>query len=94
MGAVAPRRNPGLANAAGLIGIAVHVATIFLYLSSGLVAPLAGVLFLLAGWTALLVAAIRLRPSRPWLVALTPAASLGFWAAVLTFGSWVLGWTA
>ena len=94
MGAVAPRRNPGLANAAALVGVAVHVATIFLYLSSGLVAPVAGVLFLLAGWTALLVAAIRLRPSRPWLVALTPAASLAFWAAVLTFGSWVFGWTA
>ena len=93
-GAVAPRRNPGLANAAALIGIAVHVATIFLYLSSGLVAPLAGVLFLLAGWAVLLVAAIRMRPIRPWLVAVTPVASFAFWAAVLTFGSWVFGWTA
>lgn len=94
MGAVAPQRNPALANAAALIGIAAHVASIFLYLSSGLVAPLAGVLFLLAGWAVLLVGAIRLRPARPWLVALTPVASIGFWAAVLTFGSWVFGWTA
>ena len=94
MGVVAQRANSGLANAAALIGIAVHVATIFLYLTSGLVAPLAGVLFLLAGWAVLLTAAIRLRPSRPWLVALTPVASLGFWAAVLTFGSWAFGWTA
>ena len=94
MGAVAQRQNPRLANAAALIGIGAHVAAIFLYLTSGLVAPLAGVLFLLAGWVVLLVVAIRLRPSRPWLVALTPAASIAFWAAVLTFGSWVFGWTA
>ena len=94
MGAVPQQQNSGLANAAALIGIAAHVATIFLYLVSGLVAPLAGVLFLLAGWAVLLVVAIRLRPSRPWLVAVTPAVSIGFWAAALTFGDWVLGWTA
>ena len=94
MGAVAQRRSSGLANAAAILGIAAHVAAIFLYLTSGLVAPLAGVLFLLAGWAVLLVGAIRLRASRPWLVALTPVASIGFWAAVLTFGSWVFGWTA
>ena len=94
MGAVAQRQNPGLANVAAVVGIAAHIATVFLYLASVLMAPPAGVLFLLAGWAVLLVAAIRLRTSRPWLVALTPAASLGFWAAVLTFGDWVLGWTA
>jgi uncharacterized membrane protein YGL010W len=91
---VAQRANPRLANVAALVGIAAHVATIFLYLASGLLAPLAGVLFLLAGWVALLVAAIRLRRPRPWLAALTPAVSIGFWAAVLTSGDWVLGWTA
>lgn len=94
MGAVTPRQRPGLADAAALVGIAAHVATIFLYLASGLVAPFAGVLFLLGGWAVLLVAAIRLRPTRPWLVAATPAISIGFWAAVITFGDWVLGWTA
>lgn len=94
MGAVAQRPNRGRANAASLVGIAAHVATVFLYLASGLLAPLAGVLFLLAGWVVLLVAALRLRRSHPWLVALTPAASIGFWAAVLTFGDWVFGWTA
>lgn len=88
------RTTSNLAHAAAVAGIAVHVATIFLYLASGLLAPLAGVLFLLAGWAVLLVAAIRLRRSRPWLVALTPAASIGFWATVLTFGNWVFGWTA
>ena len=91
---MALRSNPGLANAAALFGIAAHLATILLNLASGLLAPLAGVLFLIAGWVVLLVAAIRRRRSHPWLVALTPAASIGFWAAVLTFGSWVFGWTA
>ncbi len=91
---MAPRQKPGLANAAALFGIAAHVATIFLFLASGLLAPLAGVLFLLAGWTVLLIGAIRLRRTRPWLVASTPAVSIGFWVAVLTFGDWVLGWTA
>ena len=76
------------------MGIVAHVATVLLYLASGLVAPLAGVLFLLAGWSLLLYLAIRLRRARPWLVLLTPAASIAFWAGVLTFGDWVLGWTA
>jgi hypothetical protein len=70
------------------------VATVFLYLASPLVAPLPGVVFLLAGWSLLLYGAIRLRPTRPWLVLLTPAVSIAFWAAVLTFGDWALGWTA
>lgn len=76
------------------MGIVAHVATVFLYLASGLVAPLAGVLFLLAGWSLLLYLAIRLRRTRPWLVLLTPVASIALWAGVLTFGDWVLGWTA
>jgi hypothetical protein len=91
---VGQRPNTGLANAAALIGIGTHAATIFLYLASGLLAPLAGVLFLLAGWAILLLAAIRLRTSHPWLAAVTPAASVAFWAAVLTLGGWVFGWTA
>jgi hypothetical protein len=82
------------AKVGAVIGIVAHVATVFLYLASGLVAPLAGVAFLFVGWAALLIAAIRLRASRPWLVVLTPVASIGFWASVLTFGSWVFGWTA
>jgi uncharacterized membrane protein YGL010W len=94
MATVARRPNSGLANGAALLGIAAHVATVFLYLASGLVAPLAGVVFLLAGWVVLLIAAVRRRRSHPWLVALTPAASIAFWAAVLTFGSRVFGWTA
>ena len=79
---------------AATVGVAAHVGTVFLYLASPLVAPLAGVLFLLAGWALLLFGAIRLRRRRPWLVLLTPVVSIGFWAAVLTFGDWVLGWTA
>jgi hypothetical protein len=82
------------AQIAAIAGIAAHVLTVFFYLASGLLAPLAGVLFLLAGWVVLLVAAIRLRRPRPWLAALAPAASIAFWAAVLTFGNRVFGWTA
>jgi hypothetical protein len=70
------------------------VATVFLYLASPLVAPPAGVLFLFAGWSLLLFGAVRLRTTRPWLVLATPVASIAFWAAVLTFGDWALGWTA
>ena len=79
---------------AATVGIVAHVGTVFLYLASPLVAPLAGVLFLFAGWALLLYAAIRLRTSRPWLVLLAPVASIAFWGGVLTFGDWVLGWTA
>ena len=70
------------------------MATVFLYLASPLVAPLAGVLFLFVGWAGLLIGAVRLRWTRPWLVLLTPVASVAFWAAVLTLGSWVFGWAA
>lgn len=83
-----------LARTAAVAGIAAHVATVFLHLASGLLAPLAGVLFLLVGWAVILAAAIRLRRPRPWLAALAPAASIAFWTAVITFGDWVLGWTA
>lgn len=79
---------------AATVGIAAHVATVLLYLASPLVAPLAGVLFLFAGWSLLLYSSVRLRRSRPWLVLLAPVTSIAFWAAVLTFGDWVLGWTA
>lgn len=79
---------------AASLGIAAHGATVVLYLASGLVAPPAGVVFLLVGWAALAVAAFRGRRRRPWLVLLTPVASIGFWVAVLIFGDWVLGWTA
>ena len=87
-------KDSRLAQTAAVAGIAAHVLTVFLYLASGLLAPLAGVLFLLAGWVVLLVGAVRLRRPRPWLAALTPAVSIAFWAAVLTFGNWVFGWTA
>lgn len=79
---------------AAILGIVAHGATLVFYLASGLVAPPAGVLFLLAGWVALAVAAFLNRRRRPWLVLLTPVASIGFWVAVLIFGDWVLGWTA
>jgi hypothetical protein len=82
------------ARVAAAVGIVAHVATVFLYLASGLVAPLAGILFLFAGWALLLYGAVRLRTTRQWLVLATPVASIAFWAGVLTFGDWVLGWTA
>lgn len=75
-------------------GIVAHVATAVLYAASGLVVPTAGLAVLWVAWLAMLLAAIRLRRSRPWLTLAVPVVSVAFWVLVLTVGEAVFGWTA
>lgn len=84
------------ARIAGIAGLVLHLLTgVFPYAASGLLAPLWGYVVLYALWLGLLVAGVQLfRRGRGLLVLLLPLASLATWAAVMTFGDFVLGWTA
>ena len=70
------------------------VMLVFPFAASMLLAPAAGVAFLIAGWAVGLVALIRLVCVRSRWVLAVPFVALAFWAATVTFGDLVLGWTA
>ncbi|AGP33658.1 hypothetical protein [Sorangium cellulosum] len=76
------------------VGIAVHLVIGPAYALAGLLAPPWAVAALWAIWIALLVMAIRVRRSRPWLAAATPLISAAVWLGLLTLGERLLGWTA
>lgn len=72
----------------------LHLATLPLYLASGLAAPGWAVLALLALWALLGWAAYLVHRRWGALSALVPLLALGLWFGVLTLGEQVLGWTA
>ncbi len=82
-----------LAKIARWIGLLLFLAVGWLYLVSGLMAPMWAVGILWVVWVALLVAVIRLW-RRPWMVVWVAVASYLIWAGVMLFGDFVLGWTA
>jgi hypothetical protein len=67
---------------------------IFPYLSSGLLAPLYGVIILLVCWGIGLVITWRLARRRPVLSLVAIPLALAFWWAFITAGGLILGWTA
>ena len=71
----------------------LHLAAGFFYISSGLVAPLWGVLLLLAIWLVLAVYLARIRRTGPKTL-LVPVAAAAIWFLVLWIGQSLLGWTA
>ncbi|MEV0456594.1 hypothetical protein [Catellatospora methionotrophica] len=77
----------------GVLGIVAHVVLAPYYLASGLLAPLWAVIVLMVIWTALLVYAIRLWRTRPFLVPLVPVVAVAVWFAVMGAGEAWLGWT-
>jgi hypothetical protein len=83
----------GLARVAVWVGLVAHAAVGVLLLPLGLVAPGWAVLLLYLVWGVLLVAALRARGERPWLVPATPLVALGVAVATLTLGASLLGWT-
>lgn len=83
-----------LRRACAWVGLAGLAPLLYLYASSGLVAPLWAVAGLVAVWVVLLVLALRLFGRWPLLVLLLPFLGLMLWIAVLLLGDLVLGWTA
>jgi hypothetical protein len=89
----APRRGRQLM---GLLGFVLHVAVaVFPYAASGLLAPAWGYVVLYGVWLGLLVYGLVLfRTRRERAVLLVPVLALAFWFVFMTFGDFVLGWTA
>lgn len=83
-----------LAKVVGALGILAQLVLFPFYLSSGLVTPLWGLIVLIMIWTALLVVAIRLWRTRPFLVPLVPVVAVAVWLGVVSAGEAWLGWTA
>ena len=78
-----------------VLGVVAYLAVGgFPYLFSGLLAPPAGVAFLMVGWALGLVATLLLARRRSlWVLAAAPLA-IAFWCATLTAGEYLFGWTA
>ena len=66
----------------------------WLYLASGLVAPLWAVGVLWVVWLVLLVALKKVWRNRPWMVLATPLVAFLIWAGAILAGDVFLGWTA
>ena len=73
------------------LAIALHLAALAPYSSSGLLAPGWAVLVLLGVWAGLAVLLLRLR-GRPFALLVPPVAVATWWLA-LTAGEQLLGWT-
>jgi hypothetical protein len=93
MSEVGTTQAPWWAKVIGWLGLVAHLALLFWYVASGLVAPGWAVLMLLLIWVALVVLAIRWRRRRPLLVPLVPVAGFVIWIGVISAGEAWLGWT-
>jgi hypothetical protein len=79
----------------GWLAIALYlVIGLFPYLSSGLLAPLYGVIILMVCWGIGLVLTWRLARTRPVLSLAAVPAALAFWWAFISAGGLLFGWTA
>jgi len=76
-----------------VIGFALHIGLLPLFIVSGLVLPWPVVAGLIAVWVVLLIAALT-RRRQPVSVMSAPALALVVWVAVLVVGGGVFGWTA
>ena len=71
----------------------LQAAVGFMYLASGLMAPLYGIVVLWAIWIAATVLLVRFRRRGPILL-LVPVVAAGLWFGIMTLGDAVLDWTA
>ena len=70
------------------------VMLVFPFAASTLLAPAAGVAFLIAGWAVGLAILVQWFRRGSWWALAVPPAALAFWVVTLAFGDAVLGWTA
>jgi hypothetical protein len=78
----------------GAVTAVLHLAVLWPYSASGLVAPGWAVVGLLALWLALAGVAVVVHRRWGLLAALVPPLALGLWVGALVLGEAVLGWTA
>ena len=78
----------------GWVGIVLLFPVLYLYLVSGLVAPLWAVVLLVACWLVLGLCAVRWVRRRPLVVLALPFVGVALWWAVVSLGEVLFGWTA
>ena len=77
------------------VGFFLHlIIGVFPYAAAGLLAPLYGIVILHVVWFALLFLALKWWNKNPMRVLLIPVIDLVWFFALMTFGDFVLGWTA
>ncbi len=75
-------------------GAILFLGTGFAYATSGLVAPVWGLVVLWVIWAALAVLLIRWWRDNPWKVLAIPVIAAAAWAIVLFVGETLFDWTA
>lgn len=71
-----------------------HLAVGYLYLISGLVAPVWALITLWVWWVALSYVGLRLARKKSYLVLLVPVVGIVSWVALMAVGGRFLGWSA
>lgn len=82
------------ANVLGVIGLVLYAATAILYLASGLIVPLPGLVVLWVIWLAGIALLIWVWRNWRLYTPLVAAAAAIFWWAYVTVGESLFGWTA
>jgi hypothetical protein len=77
-----------------IVGVVGHLVALVWYAASGLVAPVWGVVVLLAVWVVLAVALWRLARRRSGWSAGIPVIDAAFWLAFIEAGAAIFDWTA
>lgn len=78
-----------------LLAVALHAGVGFVYVVSGLVAPIWGVALLLVIWGGLSVVLVRaIQNERPWPALAVPLAGAAAWFAVVQGLGTLFDWTA
>jgi hypothetical protein len=91
-GSIWSQARPQLA--ARWLGLLLFIGVGFLYMASGLVAPVWASTILIGLWLVMLVGVIRIWKTKPWLVLASPIVAFLIWVLVLLAGEFFLGWTA
>ena len=86
--------QPGPQLAARWLGLLLFIGVGFLYMASGLIAPLWASTILIGLWLLMLVGVIRSWRTKPWLVLASPIVAYLIWFLVILAGDVFLGWTA
>ena len=84
----------GPQTAARWLGLLLFIGVGFLYLVSGLLAPIWASTILIGLWLLMLVTIVKVWRTRPWLVLSSPVIALTVWVLVLLAGEFFLGWSA